>query len=268
MEASEKSTPTAWDTAPTSVPSPRVRAVSAFFPCYNDAETIEAVVRRAEVALRALVDDVEIIVVDDGSRDASLRVLRDLAEVLPCLRVIPHFTNRGYGSALLSGFAAAKNEWVFYTDGDGQYDPSEVAMLIGAVGPSTDVVQGWKIARGDSWYRKVIGRVYHHVVARAFSLRVRDTDCDFRLFRRALLEPAQLESTSGVICVEMMRRFHELGAEFTEVPVHHYARQYGRSQFFRLSHIARASLQLAQLWVRCCIRHQRVSVALHSGVDA
>jgi Glycosyl transferase family 2 len=254
MDTSRCSALACWGPLPVSGPNRQVRSISAFFPCYNDAETIEAIVRRADAALRPLVDDFEIIVVDDGSRDASLAVLRGLEHALPRLRVIEHDVNRGYGGALISGFAAAKHEWVFYTDGDGQYDPGEVARLIRAVEPSTDIVQGWKISRSDTWYRKVIGRLYHHVVALAFSLRVRDTDCDFRLFRRVLLERAPLKSTSGVICVEMMRRFQEIDAQFTEVAVHHFPRQHGRSQFFRLPQIARAAVQLARLWVRLIAR--------------
>jgi glycosyltransferase involved in cell wall biosynthesis len=243
-----------WEQLATSPPNELVRTLSVFFPCYNDAETIEAVVRRAETALGPVLDDLEIIVVDDGSVDRSLEVLRDLERELPNLHVVAHASNRGYGGALITGFAAAKHEWIFYTDGDGQYDPGEALTLISAVEPSTDIVQGWKISRSDSWYRKVIGRLYHHVVARAFSLRVRDTDCDFRLFRRALLEQVSLQSTSGVICVEMMQQFQVVGARFAEVPVHHYPRQHGRSQFFRLHHIARASKQLAQLWIRLILR--------------
>lgn len=242
-----------WRGEPAPVPNPQVATVSAFFPCYNDALTIAVLVRRVAGVLGSVVADFEVIVVDDGSQDESLSLLRVLEQELPYLRVVAHHENRGYGGALISGFTAARNEWVFYTDGDGQYDPAEVATLISAVTPSTDIVQGWKVSRGDSWYRKIIGRIYHHVVASAFSLNVRDTDCDFRLFRRALLERAPLESTSGVICVEMMRRFQDIDAQFTEVPVHHYFRPHGRSQFFRLPQIARAALQLARLWVRLVV---------------
>jgi hypothetical protein len=138
---------------------------------------------------------------------------------------------------------------IFYTDGDAQYDAKEAAGLVAAVTATTDIVQGYKIGRGDPWYRKVIGRVYHHVVKVAFRLSVRDTDCDFRLFRRSLFVATPLQSQTGVICVEMMRRFETAGARFVEVPVHHYTRPHGTSQFFRLPHIARAALQLGRLWV-------------------
>ena len=132
--------------------------------------------------------------------------------------MIEHESNRGYGGALISGFGAATKEWIFYTDGDAQYDASEVTKLIDAARADTDIVQGWKLSRGDTWYRKVIGRVYHHTVKFLFRLNVADTDCDFRLFRRSLIVERPLQSTSGVICVEMMRQFERAGANFVEVP--------------------------------------------------
>lgn len=230
--------------------NPNVTSVSAFFPCYNDALSIGKMVRDVQGALKTRVDDFEVIVVNDGSADDSLEVLKRLATEIPELRIVHHETNKGYGGALQSGFAASTKQWVFYTDGDAQYDASEVTLCIDAVTPTTDVVQGWKIGRGDSWYRKVIGRTYHHTVKRLFSLHVRDTDCDFRLINRTILDKVQLTATSGVICVEMMHSFEKVGAQFVEVPVHHYFRPHGKSQFFRLPAIARSARQLGQLWVR------------------
>ena len=234
--------------------NPNVTSVSAFFPCYNDADAIGKMVRDVHDALLTAVDDFEIIVVNDGSKDRSLEVLHALAAELPRLRVVDHGVNRGYGGALQSGFAAATKQWVFYTDGDAQYDASEVVRCIAAVTPATDIVQGWKMGRGDPWYRKVIGRVYHHVVKRLFDLHVRDTDCDFRLIRHTLLDKVHLQSTSGVICVEMMRSFEGVGAQYVQVGVSHYHRPHGKSQFFRLPAIARSARQLFQLWWRLVAR--------------
>jgi glycosyltransferase involved in cell wall biosynthesis len=231
-----------------------VTSVSAFFPCYNDAATIAKMVLDVDRALATHLVDYEIIVVDDGSTDDSARVLDELALRTSHLVVIHHERNRGYGGALITGFGAATKEWIFYTDGDGQYDATEAPLLLHAASADSDVVQGWKIARGDAWYRKVIGRVYHHTVRTMFRLHVRDTDCDFRLFRRVLVVDPPLTSTSGVICVEMMRRFERAGARFVEVPVHHYFRPAGRSQFFRIPAIARSARQLLRLWWRLMIR--------------
>lgn len=243
--------------APVLPANPAVPSISAFFPCYNDAESIGKMVRDVHTALEVLVDDFEVIVVDDGSTDDSAAVLADLAAELPRLRVVRHETNRGYGGALITGFATASREWIFYTDGDAQYDAHEVASLVSAVDARTDIAQGYKITRGDAWYRIVIGRAYHYAVKLLFALPVRDTDCDFRLFRRRLLDVAPLQSTSGVICVEMMRKFDRAGARFVEVPVHHYFRPHGSSQFFRLPHIVSAGLQLLSLWYRLVLRSGR-----------
>ncbi len=242
--------------SPDVVGSRLVQSLTVCFPCYNDVETIGLMVDSAHKALAPLVDDFEVVVTDDGSRDGSGALLDDMVATRPWLHVVHHEVNRGYGAALLSSFGAATKEWIFYTDGDAQYDATEAVDLIGLVTADVDIVQGWKLERGDSWYRKVIGRVYHHVVKRLFNLHVRDTDCDFRLFRRVLLERAGLRSTSGVICVEMMRAFERGGARFVETPVHHYHRPSGRSQFFRLPAIARSARQLLALWWRLIVRRR------------
>ena len=228
--------------------------ISAMFPCYNDAETIGGLIDDVHTALVPLVDDVEVIVVNDGSADNSRAVLDGLAASRPWLHVIHHEVNRGYGGALISGFSAARHEWIFYTDGDAQYDAREAALLVPLATDEIDIVQGFKLGRGDPLHRKVIGRVYHHVVKVLFQLPGRDTDCDFRLFRRRLIVDKPLESTSGVICVEMMRSFLEQQARFVEAPVHHYARPSGKSQFFRIPALARSSQQVLVLWWRMVVR--------------
>ncbi len=231
-----------------------VASISAVFPCYNDAATIGGLIDDVHEALSPLVPEVEVIVVNDGSADDSRATLDKLALDRPWLRVVHHETNGGYGKALISGFAAAQNDWIFYTDGDAQYDACEAALLVPLATDDIDLVQGYKIGRGDSWYRKLIGRVYHHVVKMLFRLKVRDTDCDFRMFRRQLLIDRPLLSTTGVICVEMMRSFDRAGARFVEIPVHHYFRPSGKSQFFRVPAIARSARQLLALWWHMVVR--------------
>ena len=227
------------------------------FPCYNDSTTIGGLVDDVYSTLLPLVADIEVIVVNDGSSDGSREVLDTMADTRAWLRVVHHEANRGYGGALITGFETARHDWIFYTDGDAQYDATEVAKLVPLATAAVDVVQGYKIGRGDPLYRKVIGRVYHRVVKVLFRLPVRDTDCDFRLFRRQLIVDRPLTSTSGVICVEMMRNFSTGGARFVETPVHHYFRAEGRSQFFRVPAIARSARQLLALWMRMVVRRAR-----------
>jgi glycosyltransferase involved in cell wall biosynthesis len=236
------------------VHNPLVSSVSAFFPCYNDALSIGKMVRDVRESLVEAVSDFEIIVVNDGSSDNSLQVLQELQKEVSELRIVNHEVNRGYGGALLSGIAASTKQWVFYTDGDAQYDAREISRCIAAVTESSDVIQGFKIGRGDPLHRRIIGRVYHHSVRLLFRLPVRDTDCDFRLMRKSILDKFRLQSTTGVICVEMMHAFNRVNARFVEVGVSHYHRPHGKSQFFRVPAISRSAVQLLQLWTRLMLR--------------
>ena len=223
-------------------------SISAFFPAYNDAGTIASMVIAADMTLRALTDDYEVIVVNDGSRDHTADVLKELAQRYDRLRVIHHPRNRGYGGALRTGFASSTKELIFYTDGDAQYDPRELIRLVGAMTDDVDFVNGYKIERHDPLHRIIIGHVYQHFVRLAFRLRLRDVDCDFRLMRRSVLDRIELKANSGVICVELMRKVQSAGVRMAEVPVHHFHRAYGRSQFFNFRRVARTLMALAGLW--------------------
>ncbi len=236
---------------------PERPSITAFFPCYNDAGTIASVVITADRTLRGLTDDYEIIVANDASTDNSAVILDELADKYPRLRVKHHTRNQGYGGNLRSMFAMATKDLIFYTDGDAQYDPAELARLYEKLGPDVDVVQGWKIERHDPLHRKIVGRVYHHFVRRWFGLHLRDVDCDFRLFRRHVLESFPLHSDSGCITVEMMTRVEQGGFKVVEVPVHHYFRAYGQSQFFNFPRVGRTLAELTALWVRLKVLPQR-----------
>jgi glycosyltransferase involved in cell wall biosynthesis len=235
-----------------------ISSISAVFPAYNDGGTIPSMVLTALMALRQVTDDYEIIVTDDGSGDYTPRVLDEMARRYPELRVIHRPCNGGYGAALRSGFSAATKEWVFYTDGDAQYDPLELVNLVDALQDGVDIVNGYKIARNDPLIRKIVGRLYHHIVRLAFGFRLRDVDCDFRLIRRRIFDEIALESSTGTICLEMVKKFQDAGYIFAEVPVHHYFRQYGVSQFFNWRRLLRTALHLAQLWWKLMVRKEHL----------
>ena len=234
-------------------PVQRVPGLTMFFPAYNDAGTIASLVIEAQEAIRRLTSDFEIIVVNDGSRDHTGQIIDELARTYPNVRAIHHPTNRGYGGALRSGFAAATKELIAYTDGDAQYDPSEITALWARLDEDADVVTGYKISRSDPFHRIVIGRLYHHTVKLLFALRVRDVDCDFRLMRREVFDRVKLERDSGVICLELMRKIQDAGLRVVEVPVHHYHRTHGRSQFFNFRRIFRTGIDVLKLWIELVV---------------
>ena len=231
--------------------------LGVFFPAYNDGGTIASMVVAAMTTARELTPDYEVIVVDDGSTDSTHDVLEELARLYPELRVVHHMQNKGYGAALRTGFALATKDLIFYTDGDAQYDPREMTLLWQHLAPDVDFVNGYKISRSDPLHRIIIGRVYHHFVKTLFGLRLRDVDCDFRLMRRRIFERITLEKSSGVICLELMKKVQDAGFRVVEVPVHHYHRAYGRSQFFHVRRIVRTTSDVFKLWHALVWRRER-----------
>jgi glycosyltransferase involved in cell wall biosynthesis len=234
----------------------RPPGLSVFFPAYNDSGTIASMVIRAVQAASALTPDYEVIIVNDGSADATAQIADELARTYPHVRVVHHAKNCGYGGALQTGFRSATKDLIFYTDGDAQYDPGELSELWSRMTPDADLVNGYKISRSDPLHRIIIGRVYHHVVSAMFGLTVRDVDCDFRLMRRSIFERIQLEKTSGVICLEMMKKIHDAGFRIVEVPVHHYHRAFGKSQFFNGRRIVKTAIDVMRLWFALVVRQQ------------
>lgn len=229
----------------------KVESLSVFFPAYNDAPSLPALICNTFSVLREHVEEFEVIVVNDGSSDNTGEVLARLKqEYAPHLRVITHEQNRGYGGALRSGFAAATKDFVFYTDGDGQYDVLELPKLLEQMNDGVGLVNGYKLERNDPRHRIWIGNAYNTFARFLFRVGIRDIDCDYRLIRRSLLEDIRLTSTSGTICVELVRKLELTSCRVVEVGVRHYPRLHGRSQFFRVRSLLQTLFQLIRLWVQ------------------
>ena len=229
-------------------------SISVFFPAYNDAPSLPSLIEKTFDVLGRHVQDFEVIVVNDGSRDGTAQVLAGLEQRFgPRLRVITHEANLGYGGALRSGFAAATKDLVFYTDGDGQYDVAELPKLLALMRPDVGLVNGYKIERNDPWHRVWIGNIYNRFARFLFRVKIRDIDCDFRLIRRSLLDDIRLCSTSGTICVELVRKLELSRYRTEEAGVHHYPRLHGRSQFFRVRSLFTTFYQLLRLYTEVVI---------------
>ncbi|TSC88472.1 MAG: Glycosyl transferase family protein [Microgenomates group bacterium Gr01-1014_5] len=227
----------------------RKPSISVFFPCYNDEKVIVTLVEKAINNLKKVASDWEVIVIDDASSDNSREVLTQAAKKYRELKLIFHPKNRGYGGALKSGFKTAKYDLVFYTDGDGQYDVNELPLLVSLMTRDVNFINGIKMERQDAQHRIFFGNLHKFFNRWLFWLPVYDVDCDFRLIRKSLLDKIKLNSNSGSICIELVKKAQRAGAKFREVSVHHYERKYGQSQFFRLDKIASTYLDIAKLWL-------------------
>jgi glycosyltransferase involved in cell wall biosynthesis len=224
--------------------------ISVFFPAFNDAVSIETLVGVALKILPRLTNDYEVIVVNDGSTDATAAVLERLTRTHANVRIIHHERNLGYGAALQTGFRQAKKELVFYTDGDGQYDVSELPMLHRLLTDEVDIVNGYKLKRSDNIRRKLLGAIYNQTARFLFRLPIRDVDCDFRLLRRKCIQELEIHSTTGAVCVELVSKLHRAGCVFVETPVHHHPRIHGDSQFFTFRRVLDTAVDFSRLWWR------------------
>lgn len=218
-------------------------SLSTFFPCYNEEANVENTTRNAIKALERLADDYEVIIVDDGSRDRTGEIADRLAQELPHVRAVHNRPNLGYGGALQRGFREAKKPWVFYTDGDGQFDFEEIEKLLPLL-EQYDIVSAYRLDRKDPLMRKVNGFGWTILVNLALDLRLRDIDCAFKIYPRKLFDEIEMCSMGALIDAEILARAHRLGYSIGQIGVHHYPRTAGHQTGANLKVIAKAFKEL------------------------
>ncbi|HOQ04452.1 MAG TPA: glycosyltransferase family 2 protein [Anaerohalosphaeraceae bacterium] len=222
------------------------RSISVFFPCFNERENLEPLVRQALDVLGKMGLDYEIIIVDDGSTDGTGALADALAAENPRIKVIHHPVNKGYGAALQSGFRAASKELVFYTDGDRQFDLNELPPLLPLI-EQYDIVSCYRMNRQEGWIRRFNGFAWTRLVCLLFHLKLKDIDCSFKLYRRKIFDGMPLVSTGALIDTEVLARAARKGYTIKQVGVHHYPRRAGKATGAKLRVIARAFYELFKL---------------------
>jgi glycosyltransferase involved in cell wall biosynthesis len=224
-----------------------VTSLSVFFPCYNEQDNIEKIVKSALDVLLSLKIDYEIIIVDDGSKDKTGQIADSLAAKDKHIKVIHHQTNRGYGAALQSGFKAASKEYVFYTDGDGQFDIKELPPLFKYM-TVYDIVSCYRIKRQDSLIRKINAFCWTTLVCLLFKMKIKDIDGAFKLYKRRIFSDIKLQSTGALINTEIFARARRKGYKIFQLGVHHYPRTAGKQTGAKLKVILRAFKELFVLY--------------------
>jgi glycosyltransferase involved in cell wall biosynthesis len=227
----------------------RLPGISAFFPAYNEERNVAGMVERLSAVLSRVADNYEITVVNDGSADRTGAIADEIAAADPHVHAIHHAVNRGYGGALKSGFAASRKEYVFFTDGDGQFDVAEIERLLPNV-PEYDVVVGYRLERAEGGLRRLNASAWNWLVRRLFHIPVRDVDCAFKLFKRRVFDTVHVEAEGAMISTEVLARAVRAGFRVTEVGVHHYPRAHGRPTGANPLVIARAFYELFKLYRR------------------
>jgi glycosyltransferase involved in cell wall biosynthesis len=224
-------------------------SISAVLPAFNEEAIIERTVRHVAGVLHSFTNDFEVIVANDGSRDRTGQILADLQQRDPelHLRVVTHERNHGYGAALASGFDAARKDLVFLTDGDKQFDVTELSQFLPAMDGKTDLAIGWRRNRADPPMRKANALGWKTLVNLLFGYTARDVDCAFKLFRRGVWESMTVHARGATFSAEFLIKARRLGFSVVELPVSHLPRTSGNPTGARLDVIVRAFVELFRL---------------------
>ncbi|OGL42490.1 MAG: cell wall biosynthesis glycosyltransferase [Candidatus Schekmanbacteria bacterium GWA2_38_11] len=200
--------------------------ISVFFPCYNEEKNLESLTNSILNFLPAISDQYEVIIVNDGSKDRTREIAETLSKKNHHVKVFNHETNLGYGAALKTGFKNAKFDYIFFTDGDNQFDIKEIERFI-PFSQEFDVVAGYRINRRDNFIRRLNATSFKMFVRMLFGLQIRDLNCAFKLFKKKVIDAIDIESTGAFINAEILIKAKKKGFTMTEVGVTHYPRQWG-----------------------------------------
>lgn len=225
--------------------------LSVFLPAFNEEANIKDVVLKTKSVLETVADKWELIVINDGSSDATKEIVDGLEQKDSRIRIMSHPANRGYGAALKTGIYSCKYKWISFIDSDGQFDFSEIDKFIEKQKETgADLVIGYRVNRKDTFFRKLNGRGWTFLSNLLFGINVHDVDCGFKLINKKVIDKIpHLESTrGGMISPELLAKAKKEHFKTVEVPVHHYLRQKGQQTGANLNVIVKSFIDLFKLW--------------------
>jgi glycosyltransferase involved in cell wall biosynthesis len=222
-------------------------SLTIFFPCYNEEANVERVTRAAVEVGRRVADDLEVIIVNDGSRDRTGEIADRLAVEIPEVRAVHNNPNLGYGGALQRGFRSATKNWIFYTDGDGQFDFNELPAIIPLL-EKHDIVSCYRLDRKDPFLRKLNALAWSTLVNLLFRIGLRDVDCAFKIYPKSFIDRIEMHSRGALIDTEMLAKARNLKLSIAQVGVHHFPRTAGQQTGANIKVILRAFKELFKLY--------------------
>lgn len=222
-------------------------SISAFFPAYNEEGSVEKTIKEAVIVLSSITDNYEIIIIDDGSTDNTLKIVTTLVAGNDKIKVVSHVKNRGYGESIKSGIESAKLDYIFYSDADLQFDLGEIRLLFNHI-DTHDAVIGYRKNRNDSIIRLINSRLWNGLNNILLGINFRDIDCAFKLFKARNIKALTLGSSGAMISSEILYRLSHNNNSIKEVPVTHYPRLKGKATGANILVIARAFVELYKFY--------------------
>ncbi len=226
----------------------KVPELSIFFPFWNEEKNIENVIKKAIPVAKKVAEKWEILMIDDGSSDNTLKIAERLAKDDSKLKIISHSPNRGYGSALKEGFDHARYELIAFNDGDDQFDLSEITKFLDKI-DNVDIVIGYRRRRHDTQARHLLMNMLKLWDLIFFHFYYRDIDCGFKLFKKEAIEKIlPLKSEGAMITTEILAKAKQKHLKIIQVEVSHYPRKFGDQTGGNPRVIIRAILESFILW--------------------
>ena len=222
-------------------------SISLFFPCYNESANVANMIEQSVKVGEEYGVDYEVVVVDDGSQDNSVEIVKQWVQKNPRVRLVRHDENQGYGAALRTGLRSVTKDLVFLTDGDNQFRLTDIEKLFSKI-DSCDVVTGYRLSRQDKIFRRMNGRLWTWLNRTLFGLPVRDVDCAFKLFRKKCLQGLTLKSNQLLIHAEILARLKKKGFKIQEIGIPHYPRTAGKASATHPVRILKTFGELATLF--------------------
>ena len=219
------------------------QSITVILPAFNEEENIQKAVEHGRTAMAKYFSEVEVVVVNDGSKDRTGDIIDEMARKYSNVVAIHHGNNQGYGSALRSGINCARKDLIFFTDADLQFDLEEIHYLSRWI-CAYDIVAGYRAKRADPLHRRFNAWSWNVLVRLALGLKVKDIDCAFKLFRREVFKDIRLESVGAMINTEILSLAQWKGMKIKEVPVSHYPRLAGEQTGANIKVVIKAFREL------------------------
>lgn len=230
----------------------KISELSLFFPCYNEEKNIEKTVTAALLVLPRVANKWEILLINDGSKDKTGKIIDSLAKKHKNIRTIHHAVNRGYGAAVKSGLYNSRYDWITFTDSDGQFDFSEITSFIEKQRETNaDLVVGYYKKRQVSKFKILTSKMWELAVFILFGLKVHDIDCGFKFISKKVIQsiPELTSERGAFISSEFLIKAKKGKFKIVEIPVTHYPRVAGLGTGRNIDVIIESFKDLLKLWL-------------------
>ena len=227
----------------------KLDSLSAFFPAYNEEKNVQRLTRNLLKILPEVAEEYEIVIVNDGSTDGTEDIVHRLAKENIYVRAVHHKENLGYGAAIRSGLINSRYNYIFFTDGDNQFDVFEIKKLISHIN-NYNIVVGYRLNRKDNFIRRFNGWSWSILIRLLFGLSIRDVDCAFKLFRREVVNKINIESEGIMVSAEILAQARRYGFSIKQIEVSHYPRQWGKQSGANPKVIVKAFWELTEIYKR------------------